>query len=146
MTLVRWTPKPVSLFDDFNGILNSVFDENWDNSTKMSTAWSPAIDVQESGKSFFIYADLPGLSKSDIKVSIENNTLSISGKKERLKNEDNDSFHYRERNYGSFNRSFKLTKNVDDKKISAKFSDGVLSITIPKLKNALTTNKTIKIN
>ena len=146
MTLVRWTPKPVSFFNDFNGILNSVFEEGWDNSTEISTAWSPAIDVQESGKSFFIYADLPGLSKSDIKVNIENNILSISGKKERLKNEDNDSFHYRERSYGSFNRSFKLTKNVDDKKISANFSDGVLSIAIPKLKNALTTDRTIKIN
>ena len=80
MTLVRWTPKPVSLFNDFNGILNSVFEDDWDNSTEISSAWSPAIDVQESGKSF-IYADLPGLSKSDIKVNIENNILSISGKK-----------------------------------------------------------------
>ena len=146
MTLVRWTPKPVSLFNDFNGILNSVFEDDWDNSTEISTAWSPAIDVQESGKSFFIYADLPGLSKGDIKVNVENNTLSISGKKERLKNEEVDSFHYRERSYGSFKRSFKLTKNVDDKKISANFSDGVLSITIPKLKSALTTERTIKIN
>ena len=52
MTLVRWTPKPVSLFNDFNGILNSVFEDDWDNSTEISSAWSPAIDVQESGKSF----------------------------------------------------------------------------------------------
>ena len=84
MTLVRWTPKPVSFFNDFNGILNSVFEDDWDNSTEISTAWSPAIDVQESGKSFFIYADLPGLSKSDIKVNVENNTLSISGKKREI--------------------------------------------------------------
>ena len=146
MTLVRWTPKPVSFFNDFNGILNSVFDKDWDNSTEISSAWTPAIDIQESGKSFFIYADLPGLSKNDIKVSVENNTLSISGKKERSKNEDNDSFHYRERRYGSFKRSFKLTENVDDKKISADFSDGVLSITIPKLKSTLSTDRTIKIN
>ena len=146
MTLVRWTPKPVSFFNDFNGILNSVFDKDWDNSTEISSAWTPAIDIQESGKSFFIYADLPGLSKNDIKVSVENNTLSISGKKERSKNEDNDSFHYRERRYGSFKRSFKLTENVDDKKISADSSDGVLSITIPKLKSTLSTDRTIKIN
>ena len=79
-------------------------------------------------------------------MNVENNTLSISGKKERLKNEEVDSFHYRERSYGSFKRSFKLTKNVDDKKISANFSDGVLSITIPKLKSTLTTERTIKVN
>jgi len=144
MTLVKWAPKPISLLDDFDGIFNSVFDRDWNLSNNMISG--PAVDIKETDESFLLYADIPGLNKNDINVNVENNVISISGEREITSNEDYKSYHYRERTYGSFKRSFKLPENVNEKKISADFNNGVLNVTIPKLKGTLSTERKIKIN
>lgn len=146
MTLVKWAPKPISLLDDFDGIFNSVFDRDWNLSNNMISGSGPAVDIKETDESFLLYADIPGLNKNDINVNVENNVISISGEREITSNEDYKSYHYRERTYGSFKRSFKLPENVNEKKISADFNNGVLNVTIPKLKGTLSTERKIKVN
>ena len=146
MTLVKWAPKPISLLDDFDGIFNPVFDRDWNISSNLTSGSGPAVDIKEKDDSFLLFADIPGLNKNDINVHIENNVIFISGERKIASNEDYKSYHYRERTYGSFKRSFKLPKNVNEKKISAEFNNGVLSIIIPKLKGTLSKERKIKVN
>jgi HSP20 family protein len=98
--------------------------------------WAPAVDVVEKKDSIVVKADLPGLTKEDISVSIENNILTISGEK-KLEQEHKDGDVVRsERYYGSFNRAFTLPSTVDPNKVNAKFESGVLELTLTKKEEA----------
>lgn len=100
------------------------------------TDWMPAIDVKDEGSQYVIHADVPGVDSKNIEVNIENGVLSIKGKKESEHKEKTDNYVCVERNCGSFYRSLSLPETVDSTKISAKNKNGVLTITIPKSKNA----------
>jgi len=93
----------------------------------------PAIDIIEENNGYLIRADLPGMTKEEIQINIENDTLTISGEKKRSveKPEKNRYYHF-ERGFGSFLRSLSLPSNVDPNKIEAHYSDGVLDIFIKK--------------
>jgi HSP20 family protein len=97
-----------------------------------STVWSPSVDVHEDEQSFFIEAELPGMRKEDIQLEIENNVLSIRGERRLEKKEEKDNYHFVERSYGSFFRSFTLPKNVNTEAIGAEYKDGMLKLTLPK--------------
>jgi HSP20 family protein len=98
--------------------------------------WAPAVDVLEHKDSIVVKADLPGLTKEDVNVSIENNILTISGEK-KLEQEHKDGDAVRlERYYGSFNRAFTLPSTVDVNKVNAKFENGVLELTLTKKEEA----------
>ncbi|MFW6253865.1 MAG: Hsp20/alpha crystallin family protein [Chitinivibrionales bacterium] len=96
------------------------------------TIW-PRVDVSEDDAAFYIRADLPGLAKEDIDVSVEGNVLSISGeKKEELPHEERKYFTHHERRYGTFLRSFTLPEHADPGDIEAHYSNGVLELRIKK--------------
>ncbi len=103
--------------------------------------WMPAVDVEEDDKSYQIKAELPGVSKDDVHVSVENNILTIKGEK-KIKTEDK-KLHRVERSYGSFVRSFTLPHTVESNKIDAKYTDGILNLVIPKAEEVI--NKAIDI-
>ena len=97
--------------------------------------WAPAVDISEDETGFTITADLPDVSRDDVKVSVENGSLTISGER-RHESEDEDTgkkFHRIERSYGSYSRSFAVPDNVDSGNITASFRDGVLNVTLPKV-------------
>jgi len=97
--------------------------------------WAPAVDLAEDDENYTIPADLPDVKKEDMKLSVENGYLTLSGER-RHESEDKDSkkkYHRIERSYGSYQRRFALPENVDANKISANFEDGVLEVTIPKI-------------
>ncbi len=98
------------------------------------TAWSPPVDVRESDDDFVVTAELPGLAKDTVDITIENGVLSLSGEKKEEREEGvADSGRYvLERRYGRFQRSFSLPRGVDADNVSAKFSDGILTVTLPK--------------
>ncbi len=99
-------------------------------------SWSPAVDVLDQKDAIVVKADLPGLSKEDIDVTIENNVLAIRGeKKHEEKHKDGDVIRS-ERYYGSFHRAFTLPSSVDPQKVQAKFQDGVLELEIAKKEEA----------
>lgn len=99
-------------------------------------AWAPAVDVYEDENSFLIKADLPEVRREDVKVSLNENTLSISGER-RVEHEDKrENYHRVERSYGQFYRSFTLPPNVNTEAINAQFKDGVLRLTLPKKEEA----------
>lgn len=93
---------------------------------------SPAADVAEDDKSFTVSVELPGMSEKDIHVSLSGERLTIEGEKQKKKDEKNEGYYLSERVYGKFQRSFMLPDGIDSGKVAAKFSNGVLTLTLPK--------------
>ncbi|MCI0634971.1 MAG: Hsp20/alpha crystallin family protein [Actinobacteria bacterium] len=100
------------------------------------TPWMPAMDVYETDDKLVVTLELPGLSASDVDVRVEDSTLTINGKRE-FSNEVNEDHYQRiERRYGQFSRAVTLPPLVDAGKVDARFSDGVLTVEIPKNEKA----------
>lgn len=102
---------------------------------------SPRIDIEESDTAYVLYADLPGLAKDEIKITVEDGQLSISG--ERKPESENKNFRRTERMYGAFERSFRLPEWVDYGAIAAHYDNGVLKVTMPKSEKAAAQKITI---
>jgi len=98
--------------------------------------WAPAVDVSENQDSFVVHAELPGIKQEDIDIELENNVLTLKGQRNFERKDEKENYHFVERSYGSFFRSFTLPRNVDPNGIQASFADGVLSISIPKAEEA----------
>ena len=146
MTLIKWQPKPMNVFDDMDTMIHSFFNTDWNFPVRDTRNWSPAVDVKETDNSFVLTADIPGLTKKDIKVNIDNGKLSISGERTYETDQENDNYHYRERRFGTFDRSFNLPDTVDEEKISASFKIGILNVSLPKHENILPKEREIKVS
>ena len=144
MKLVNMNSRPVSIFDDMNKMMNTVFNNNV-YSPNIRDSWTPAVDVNEDNTSFILTADIPGLNKSDIDISVEDNTLKLRGYREYKKTDEGTEYHYQERNHGKFFRSFKLPITVDEENISAAFKNGILTIILPKAEEAQPKVRSIKV-
>ncbi|RON08350.1 molecular chaperone Hsp20 [Pseudomonas brassicacearum] len=105
----------------------------------------PAVDIAEKEKSFEITAELPGMDQKNIEIKLSNGSLIIKGEKREDKEESRKGYHLSERHYGSFERVFNLPKGVDADKIEAKFSNGVLSLSLPKKPEAIKPEKIVPI-
>lgn len=102
-----------------------------------SDKWAPAVDIKEEENRYLVKADLPGVASKDIDVTMENNTLTITGERKSEKEINEKGYHRVERSYGSFTRSFSFPQNADAEKITATNKDGVLEIIIPKKASTL---------
>lgn len=131
MSLIRYEAAPITtLFDDLDGLFSNGFD--WTGRELAGTLY-PHVDITESEAGYAIKADLPGLAKEDIKVSVENGVLSISGeKKQEVEKKEKNNYYHFERSYGRFCRSFTLPTHVDGKSIEAKYNNGVLEVHLKK--------------
>jgi len=115
--------------------LGNVLDEAFE-SGAITSAWHPAVDIFEDKDAVKIVVELPGVKPEDVKLSLENNLLTIRGEKKQEAEERNERVHRYERSYGSFERAFVLPSTVDGEKISAEYRDGVLTVTVPKAERA----------
>lgn len=102
------------------------------NSLLAASDWSPAVDITEDDKEYLITADLPQISKDDVKVVVENGSLIIKGERRHEVEHKDKKVHRIERRYGSFYRSFSLPDDADGNRVTANFKDGVLRVTLPK--------------
>ena len=131
--------------------LNAVLDEafggfqNEEGST-ITAAWYPACDVFENKDAVKIVAELPGVGPEDVKISLENNLLTIRGEKRQHAEEKNERVHRYERTYGVFERGFSLPSTVDPEKIQAAYSNGVLTVTVPKAERARPREIAVKVS
>jgi len=96
------------------------------------TQWSPLVDFTEDDKEYLVTAELPDLKKEEVKVTVEDGELTISGERKFEKEEKGKKYHRIERSYGSFLRSFTLPESVSGDKVVADFKDGVLKVHLPK--------------
>ncbi|MCS6965406.1 MAG: Hsp20/alpha crystallin family protein [Candidatus Kapabacteria bacterium] len=133
MTLVRFEP-----FRGLDSVLRR-FDELFEDMVRSFPArfeigsFAPRVDVVEDEHNVYIHAELPGVRKEDVKVSIsEDRVLTIQGEKKQEQKEEGRNFLRMERFFGSFCRSFMLPENVKIDDVEAKFEDGVLTVTLPK--------------
>ena len=94
--------------------------------------WSPLVDITEDDHEWLIKAELPEVTKDQIKVSVEGGVLAIAGERKLEKQEEDRKYHRIERAYGSFLRSFTLPEGADGSKVSAEFREGVLKVHLPK--------------
>lgn len=102
----------------------------------MDIAWSPRLDVSETENGLEIVADLPGMEKKDIKISLEDNLLTIQGERKEEKESKDKQYHTIERRSGSFYRALRLPVEVEKDKVEAVFKDGVVTLRLPKSKEA----------
>jgi HSP20 family protein len=123
--------------------LNSVLDEafnSWpfqpEQNGTLTSAWLPACDVFEDKDAVKIVAEVPGVTPEDVKISLENNVLTIRGEKKQQAEESSERVHRYERTYGVFERAFSLPTSVDAERIGATYAHGILTVTIPKAERA----------
>lgn len=131
MTLVRW--QPFSDVPAFHDDVNQLFDELWRRSRGgEARAWYPAVDLLEAENEFKLVAELPGMTKDSVKITLNDNVVTLRGEKKSESESQKGSWHHVERVFGSFERSFQLTAPVDRAGVKARFDNGVLTVTLPK--------------
>jgi HSP20 family protein len=122
----------------FNTLVDEAF-ASWpfgNGASTVTSAWLPPIDVFEDKESLKIVAELAGLKPEDVKLTIENDTLTIRAEKKQVAEEKSERVHHYERSYGRFERSFVLPNTFDADRVAASFENGVLTITLPKAERA----------
>jgi HSP20 family protein len=120
------------------------FFNDFDAGLPAKQGFAPAVDIVEDKEEFLLRAELPGVPKENIKVEVKENRLTVSGNKESVHKEAKGEYRYVESSYGAFSRSFELPRNVHAGDIKAEYAHGVLTLRIPKAKEALP--RTIEIN
>ena len=132
MTLTRWSPVRDLAAVEVD-LLNRMLDTAFGSEAFAQGAWMPAVDIYETAdKDVVVKVDLPGMKREDIKVTFENQVLSIEGQRHPEVQGDKDRAHRVERGHGAFRRSFTLPATVDAARVDAAFQDGVLSIKLPR--------------
>ena len=153
--LVKWEPKGqmTSLFDHIFGptdlefkSLWDIFQSTWGNVPRLrgSGVFTPRMDIEETETSYVVKADLPGLTKEDIKVDVSDGVLMIKGERKVEKEDKTKTYYTVERQYGMFERAFEIP-NVIEENIKATFKDGVLEIVLPKSEESKKKELTIKV-
>ena len=128
---------PFSELENLQKQMNQLFDFSlsrspWGDTTLLGGQWAPAIDIYDSKDNFLVKADLPGLTKDEIEVSVQDNNLVLKGEKKKDTEISEDNYFKSERFYGSFFRTIPLPSAVDSGKVEAAYQDGVLTLTLPK--------------
>ncbi len=121
--------------------MGKVFNEpinvlDWTAPELPTAAWMPVVDIFEEPEHLRIVAEIPGVKPENVKISVENNILTLSGTKEQVAEEKAEKVHRYERAYGTFERSFTLPATVDANAIKATYAQGVLTLLLPKLEKA----------
>jgi HSP20 family protein len=119
---------------------------NGDKESMTITEWAPSVDISEDAKEWLVKADLPEVKKEDVKVTVENGLLTITGERKFEKEEKDKKYHRIERSYGNFLRSFTLPDAADGSKVNAEFKDGVLKVHLPKSEKAKPKAEEVKVS
>jgi HSP20 family protein len=106
--------------------------------------WSPEIDISEDDRGYLLKADLPEMKKDDVRVTVEDGILCVSGERKSEKEDQKRKFHRTERSFGNFRRSFTLPEDADSTKVTAEFRDGVLKVHLPT--TPIARSKAIEVN
>lgn len=133
--------RPFSLIEGLQSDLNRLFDSSLlnlssDLSENQISNWLPSTDIHDSGDKLVVKADLPGLDKDDIEVSVQGNTLFIRGEKKHEEKIEDMGYLRSERFFGQFERALPLSDDIDSSKVDASYKNGVLTVTVAKREEA----------
>ncbi len=129
MKLVRY--NPFNEIDFWGNSLNSFFNDSCSR-TKNADGFRPAVDIVSKDDTITLNVELPGMNKEEISINIEEKTLTIKGERKLENEESKETYHRRERSYGSFKRAFSLSDEILTDEVSADYKAGVLTITLKK--------------
>jgi len=124
----RWS----NLRDELNSFFELPVWSSFARSGQLFTGWSPALDLYQSNDNVIAVAELPGMRKEDIEISLHDGTLTISGERKRERSSNGEKAERTERYVGTFRRSIALPTRVDASKVGATYRDGILIVTLPK--------------
>jgi HSP20 family protein len=142
MSIIRYNTNDFTP-TTFSALVDKFFNDSLARSG--GSAFVPKVDIVETADAFEVHLAVPGISKEDFKIELNDNYLTVSGERKFSTEKKDKNYHTIETQYGAFNRSFSLPDNVDASKINAKYNNGILELTIPKdEKKAL--KQTIKVN
>ncbi len=145
MSIVRYNTANDFVPTSFSNLIDRFFNDSLARTGGSSYSFVPKVDILENETAYEIGVAVPGLAKEDFKIDLNDNFLTVSGERKFSKEKKENNLHVVETQYGNFSRSFSLPENVDASKISAKYNNGILEITVPKdEKKVLKT--TIKVN
>ncbi len=131
MTLIRF--EPLKELETLHDRMQKYFDGFPGFGSDFSSTFSPKIDISDDEKNVYVEAELPGLKKEDIKITLQDNILTLKGEKNKVEEKKEKNYYRSERSYGSFQRSFTLPVEVDSEKVNAKYENGTLILTLEKL-------------
>ncbi len=133
--IARWEPfrDLMSMRDDFDRLFESIFGGM---PVTREDFWTPSVDIVENNGNIEVKAEIPGMKKENIKVTVRDNVLSIAGERKQEQETKEKTFHRIESYYGKFNRNIRLPSEVEADKIKATYKDGILNITLPKPESA----------
>lgn len=139
MNLVKW--DPFKELEEVSTRLNRLFGRpalpaESDREMLSLADWMPSVDISETESAYLIKAEIPGVDKNDVKVTIEDGMLTIQGERKQEKEEKDKKYHRIERSYGSFMRSFRVPDDADESAVKAEFKDGLLNVTLNKSKKS----------
>ena len=138
--LIRWNPENDVLRHRMDRLFNQMLGDVWGApaaTEEVSTRrWSPVVDIRETEDALMLTVELPGLTKDDVAITLENNVLTLAGERNFEKEAKGETFHRIERSYGAFSRAFTLPANVRTEKVEAVFGDGLLKVTLPKVEES----------
>jgi HSP20 family protein len=131
MNLTRWSPARDLAALEIDR-LNRMFDTVFSGESLATSAWVPAVDIYETAeKDVVVKVEVPDMKREDIKVTFENNVLTIEGERKADAEVKGEQYHRVERRYGAFRRSFTMPASVDGSRVQAGYQDGVLKVTLP---------------
>ncbi len=146
MAIVRWSPArelmpalSEEMFDmrrQINRMFDNLFRGELPEPSELDGIWNPSVDIAERENEYLVKVELPGVNKDDVRITLEENLLTIRGEKKQEKESKDANYHRMERSYGSFQRSFTLPTSVKADKIDASYRDGILTVTLPKADEA----------
>jgi len=138
---------PWAGFGNMKQEMDRLFDRlvatKWDDYPTLGD-WSPSMDISETKDSLVVRAEVPGMDQKDIRISLQENLLTITGEKRREKEETEERYYRVERSYGAFTRGVRLPVAVDGSRVVATFKNGLLTVTLPKTPAAKGTTIPIK--
>ena len=135
MTLIKWKPQRHSVFGDFDRVMSDFFprpSHGEYGEESCNCAWAPHVDIIENSQNYEIVMEVPGFEKSDIKLSVEDGILTLSGERKQAEETEGRNYRRVERLYGKFERRFRLAKEAEIDKIDAELKNGLLTVSIAK--------------
>ncbi|WNM62154.1 Hsp20/alpha crystallin family protein [Candidatus Nitrospira neomarina] len=148
--ITNW--DPLRELDELQGRLSTLFGrapvrkEGERQEALRVAEWAPLVDITEDTKEYLVKAELPEVKKDEIKISVQNDVLVLSGERKYEKEEKDKKYHRIERAYGSFSRSFTIPEDADPEKVSAEFKEGVLHVHLPKSDRAKPKSIAVKVS
>ncbi|MCX6151673.1 MAG: Hsp20/alpha crystallin family protein [Ignavibacteriales bacterium] len=143
MTLIKF--EPLKELETLSDRMHRYFEDFPSFGFDFTGGFSPRIDISEDEKNVYVEAELPGLKKDDLKITLQDNILTLKGEKKKEIEKKEKNYYRNERSYGSFQRSFTLPVEVDSNNVDAHFENGTLTLKMEKLQPAKTKAKEIEL-